>query len=90
MHINIEVVSVRSELEHDLYRFYFSDRPICLVLQEYHLMTRKTKRHKFRTMEYWSRVDRRKNTLAEVELPAVICERARKELMSLFVDIEVR
>ncbi len=47
-----EVVSVRSELERDLYRFYFSDHPIRLVLQEYHLMTRKTKRHKFRTMEY--------------------------------------
>lgn len=88
--INIEVVSVRSELERDLYRFYFSDRPICLILQEYHLRVRKTKRHKFRTREYWSRVDRRNNTLTEVDLPAVICERARQELMSILADVDVQ
>jgi hypothetical protein len=57
MHINHDVKI--DDLNKNTYKFYLSDRNGVLILDSYHIMTRPTKRHKFRSVNFYDRFSRK-------------------------------
>lgn len=81
MSINIEVVELDngSDLLRTVWRFWQSDYRITLssVLEQ----ERHTRRHGWRTVGSWSRLDTRSNNIARPEPPESIKQRALAQLM---------
>lgn len=85
----IEVSITQNDLEFETYIFHLIEKSKPkIVLNEYFRQSRLSKRHKFRTVFYWSRLDKRKNNIEPV-LSEGVKQLAREELMGLFESIPV-
>jgi len=58
--------STATDTEQHLYRFLVWD-DLSLVLDDYAIQSRKTKRHGWKTVRMWSRLERRDNTIDRPE-----------------------
>lgn len=91
MNIVIEIKNYKDdlELEKEVFCFYLLEHPMRLSLKTYHLLQRKTRRHKYCVNVAWSMYDKRNNTVSEAPLTEEIKQQARQQLLDLFKDISV-
>jgi hypothetical protein len=76
------------------WRFYFSDR-MMLIVDGYEEAARKTKRHGFKVVRFWLRLNSRNNSMEKSAVPFTqeVAERAKQELfkkinLNLAVDFQ--
>lgn len=65
----IEVTRDVDELNRAEWTFWFEDRNCTLWVDTYHVLTRPSKRHKFRVVGFYQRTDGRQNTIDECDVP---------------------
>lgn len=82
-HITIEHASVLG-LSSTQWRFWYDDRNHALVLDSYTLFERQSKRHKFRPISSWVRLNRRMSAMEakDVPLPVRVIDEARSQFCS--------
>lgn len=77
--MNTKVIIDLDEFSRATYYFYwFKERG--MVLQQFLLETRQTKKHKHRKQAFWDRLSHRDNRMARPEIPATVIQAALEQL----------
>lgn len=76
MSLRAEVVEEVSDLEQIKWTFDWWEVRTGIVLDVFEVHERKTKRHKFKVVSYWSRLSQRDNTIKEPVVPIAVIEEA--------------
>jgi hypothetical protein len=80
----VEVTRNDSPLQQHWWRFWFDDRNCVLWLDYYSLNERQSTRHKFKSVHYYTRTDRRSCNIAldDVPLPQDVQDEAKGSLIA--------
>ena len=89
MSLSAKVIEVVSELEQIKWTFSWCDTRAGIVLDRFAVMERKTKRHNFKVVSHWSRLDDRDNRIKKPVVPISVIEKAVQE-MRLQINYEGR
>ena len=76
MSLRAEVVEEVSDIEHIKWTFDWWDVRKGIVLDRFSVHERKTKRHKFRVVSYWTRLGERDNRIKKPVVPVAVIEEA--------------
>lgn len=70
--MRIEIEDVKTDLERDVYTFWIVD--FNLILDSYKVQFRESKKHKFKNLKTYERIDKRNSTmkLSDFEIPSYI------------------
>ncbi len=88
INFDTEVIIKKDDLYQEQFEFRLFDHPVMLKCIEYKLLERKTRKHKFRAVRYWSFYGR-DNTLDKAPLTKEICLAARQKLVDMVLGIPI-
>lgn len=92
--MNIEITRFNSELSKRIWRFNFGAEygDVFLVLDGYSLLERATKRHSWKAIEWYRRLDNRGSTLkySGVQVPDDVIKEVKDQIITAieFVDLK--
>lgn len=79
-----QVVKDQTPLEQMKWLFWFHGGDTTIYLDSYHFYRRNTKRHAFKAVEWYTRLDQRNNTLKEENVP--LPDDVKTAALKIFTD----
>ncbi len=86
--MRIEIEDIKTELERDVYSFWIVD--FNMILDSYKVQYRESKKHKFKNLKSYERIDKRNSTmnLSEFEIPSYIVDDVKEMVKNRLVVLK--